>query len=86
MKVIDGGFGADKDDRKPMEILRDHINKSGLDELEQGEFLLLMDTGAAMVMLSNFTAPEQVLMMCEKGKTAIMMTQFGAPEGGPDAS
>jgi hypothetical protein len=81
MKVVEGTFGQEKDSRSPGETPAEQLEKSGFNELKEGEYLLLADMGDAMLMLSNFTLPEQVLMQLEKGRIAIMTTQF-EPTGG----
>jgi hypothetical protein len=79
MKVIDGGFGKEMDASKtPLERLREQLEKAELEGVE-GEYLLLFDTGTALVMLSNLQDPADVVMMTEKAKMAVLMSQLGGP-------
>lgn len=87
MKVIDGGFGQqeEEDTRTPLQILTDHLENTGLSDVE-GTFLFLMDTGTSMAMLSNVNESCEALMILEKSKTAIMMAEFAGESGQDPAS
>ena len=73
MKVIDGNFGKEGDEKAPLlEVINEAIKEAELDGYEDGKFFMVVDLQDRMTFITNNQAMGDCLMMMKMAESHVM--------------